>query len=69
MKSDIMSTVYKPCFDTNVDKYEFQLNDPLKTKKSTQPVYVTDNGIVAVNPDEESSSSSDEDYKGPKSRK
>jgi hypothetical protein len=64
-----MSRVYKPCFDTTVDKYEFDLTDPLKTKKSAQPVCVTDNGIITVNPNEDSSSSSDEDYKGPKSRK
>ena len=64
-----MSTVYKPCFDSTVDIYEFDLNDPLKTKKTTQPFSIPDNRLLTANPDEESSTSSDEDYKEPKLRK
>jgi hypothetical protein len=64
-----MSSDNKPCFDSTIDKYEFDLTDPLKTRKTTQPFSVPDNGLITGNPDEDSSSSSDEDYKEPRARK
>ena len=52
----------RPCFDTTLDKYVFDLRDPLKTEKSTQDVCITENGLISANLDEEKSSSSDEDF-------
>ena len=58
----------RPCFDLTVDKYVFDLANPFNIEKSVQQVVITPNGLVTANI-EESSTSSDDDYKEPKHKK